>query len=170
MNKLVRFFLVVLAFTSFSVSAVPEPLRRMWDKFRGNSVPVNKPRQSTVKNNSLRNASGSVVETTTGTNNPYHVAKAAVINNQERSRPSRRFGAIGADDHALQNAIRRDKFTEQEKEAANNQGRSRSSGRPGAFGADEHTLQNAITEDKIINFRNQEKKAATWKVSKPTAV
>jgi len=118
MNKLVRFFLVVLGFTSFSVSAVPESLRRMWNNLRGNSVPVNKSRQSTVKNNSLRNASALVVETTTKTNNPYHVAKAAV-NNQGRSRPSRRPGAFGADDHALQNAIRRDKFTEQEEKAAN---------------------------------------------------
>jgi len=40
MNKLVRFFLVVLGFTSFSVSAVPEPLRRMWDRLTCRSVDV----------------------------------------------------------------------------------------------------------------------------------
>jgi len=75
MNNYFRFFLVVLGFTSFSASAPPGALGRMWAKLTCRSdcdavTPVARP---------SRHASGPAVETlTTEVQNPYHVTREKI--------------------------------------------------------------------------------------------
>ena len=75
MNNFFRFCLVVLGFTSFSASAPPGALGRMWAKLTCRSdCDAVKP----VHREGARHASGPVVETLTEVRNPYHETRKRI--------------------------------------------------------------------------------------------